>query len=107
MPPRGSIACILLRCLAAAIAFFAVGNHPYNYYVLTRWVLFLTCCWGAWNCRNRIWRSFAPAYIVIGLIFNPILPFHFHRSTWQMLDIAAGTVLVLSLVFPPAPKDSP
>lgn len=86
------------RFAAGAIALYAISKHPYNFYVLTRWVVFLVCCWGFWICRSRIWPSFAPAYIAIGLVFNPLLPFHFQRSTWQVLDAAAGVALLASLV---------
>ena len=92
----------LWRCIAAGFAFVATGKHPYNFYVLTRWVLFATCCYGLWINRSRFWPSFAPAYLTIGLIFNAILPFHFTRSTWHTLDTAAGVVLLASLLFDPA-----
>ncbi len=88
---------ILASCLAAGVAFWATGKHPYNFYVLTRWLVFLTCCWGVWLHCERGWVWFAPGYVIMGLIFNPILPFHFRRSTWQVLDIAAGVVLLASL----------
>ena len=90
---------ILARCVAAGLAFYATAKHPYNFYVLTRWIVFLTCCWGLWELRERIWPSFAPVYVAVGLIFNPILPFHFHRTTWHTLDIAAGALLLLSVGF--------
>lgn len=106
MSLRVRIAFTLARCLAAALAFYATGKHPYNLYIVARWTVFLACCWGLWLCRSRIWPSLAPAYVAVGLVFNPLLPFHFHRSTWHTLDIAAGTILVLSLVFPPAPNNS-
>ena len=101
MTPSIRIVFIVARCLAAALAFYATAKHPYSFYILTRWVVFLTCCWGLWLGRGRFWPSFAPAYIAVGLVFNPILPFHFHRSTWQTLDIAAGIKLLVSLAFTP------
>jgi Family of unknown function (DUF6804) len=91
------VAFVLVRCIAAALALYATAKHPYNFYVLTRWVVFLVCCWGLWLSREHIWPSFAPDYIVVGLIFNPLLPFHFSRSTWHTLDIAAGALLLLSV----------
>ena len=100
------IAFILVRCLAAALAFYAAGKHPYNFYILARWTVFFACCWGLWLCRGRIWPSFAPAYFAVGLVFNPFLPFHFRRSTWHTLDIAVGIILVVSLAFSHAPRDS-
>ena len=106
MSPRVRITFIFVRCLAAALAFYATGKHPYNFYNFTRWAVFLACCWGIWLCRGRIWSSFVPAYIAVGLVFNPLLPFHFQRSTWHALDIAVGIIFVLSLAFSSAPNDS-
>ena len=84
------------RCLAAGIALYAIAKHPYNFYVLTRWTVFLVCCWGVWLSRSHMWPSFAPAYVVVGVVFNPLFPFHFQRPTWQVLDATAGIVLLAS-----------
>lgn len=99
MSRNARFAFIAVRCAAAALAFYATGRHPYNVYIFTRWAVFLACCWGIWQLRNRIWESFAPAYIAIGIIFNPLRPFHFAPATWHNLDVAAGVVLLASLVF--------
>jgi hypothetical protein len=96
----------IARGVAAGFALYATAKHPYNFYVLTRWVVFVTCCYGLWLNRSRLWPSFAPAYLAVGLAFNPILPFHFQRSTWHTLDIAAGIILLVSLAFTPASGDS-
>lgn len=92
------IAFLIARCLAGIIALWAIAKHPYNFYVFTRWTVFLVCCWGLWICRPRVWPSFAPAYIAVGVFFNPLLPFHFQRSTWHILDAIAGIVLLASVV---------
>ena len=89
----------LARCIAAGFALYATARHPYSLYVLTRWIVFLTCCWGLFLSRHRLWPSLAPAYAVVGLVFNPLFLLHFARSTWHGLDIAAGVILLASLVF--------
>lgn len=97
---------VIARCIAAGFAFYATARHPYSFYILTRWVLFLTCCFGLFLCRRSLWPSFAPAYAIVGLIFNPLLSFHFTRGTWHNLDIAAGILLLVSLPFSQSPNDS-
>ncbi|MBI3853477.1 MAG: hypothetical protein HY298_24785 [Verrucomicrobia bacterium] len=106
MPPPVRIVFIIARCFAAALAFYATAQLPYNYYTFTRWMVFLVCCWALWICRRRLWPSFAPAYFAIGLLFNPVLSFHFPRSTWRALDIAAGVFLLLSLLLHRPFKDA-
>jgi hypothetical protein len=90
---------VVARSLAAALAFYATTKQPYNFYIFTRWMVFLTCGWGLWLCWKRLWPSFAPGYFVVGLLFNPFSPFHFQRSTWHNLDIAAGVILLISMAF--------
>ena len=98
-PAYGRLAFVVARCVAAAFAFYATAKHPYSFYTLTRWVLFLTCCWGLFLCHCRFWPSVAPAYVLVGIVFNPLIPFHFTRGTWHNLDIAAGVLLVLVLIW--------
>src|SRR5258706_9045232 len=99
MPTPLRIAFIIACCFAAGLAFYATEKHPYNFYIFTRWVVFLTCCWGLCFYRDLFWRWLVFAYIAIGVIFNPILPFRFQRSTWHNLDIAAGIILLALLAF--------
>jgi uncharacterized membrane protein YccC len=106
MSPDSRIGFIVARCFAAALVFYAISSHPYNVYVLTRWVVFLTCAWGLWIHRRTMWPSFAPVYLLISLLFNPLFPFHFQRSTWRYLDVVTGVLIVLSLAFANAPRDS-
>ena len=96
----------IARFVAAGIAFYATAKHPYNFYTLTRWIVFAACCWGVFLCRGRALPFLAPAYIVVALTFNPILPFHFSRSTWQILDVAAGVFMLLSIAMHRSEDDS-
>lgn len=95
---------LIARCGAVAMAFCATARHPYNFYILTRWSLFLVCFWAVWMSWRRPWSWLVPAYIAIGVIFNPFLPFHFARSTWQVFDVLAGIILLASVVITQAVK---
>jgi hypothetical protein len=99
MTPSIRLSFVVLRCVAAAFAIYATARHPYGFYVTTRWVVFVTCCWGLFLSRRHIWPSFALAYVIIGAVFNPVFPFRFARDTWHNLDIAAAILLLVSLLF--------
>ncbi len=105
-PSQFRIAFIIARCVAAGFAFYATAKHPHSFYTITRWVVFITCCFGLWLSRARLWPSFAPAYGFVAIIFNPLLPFHFARPTWHNLDIGAGVILLASLPFHRPSNDS-
>jgi hypothetical protein len=96
----GSRAAFLVaRCIAAGFALSAAGRHPYDFYVLVRWIVFTACCWGIFSVRKRLWPSAVPIYLFVGIVFNPMVPLHFARTTWHNLDIAAGLLLLTSLLF--------
>ena len=98
MASDSKIAFAIARFVAGLLAFYAVGSHPYNVYTLTRWIVFLTCCWGVWENRLSIWTSLAPVYGVVALLFNPFFPFYFQRATWRFLDVVVALFLVVSVV---------
>ena len=33
-------------------------------------------------------------FVVIGVLFNPFIPFYLKRDTWQVVDILAGIALI-------------
>ena len=107
IPPSGLLrySFIAARCAAAGLALLATQRHPTEFYLITRWLVCVTCCWGVVLVRGRDEAPLACLYFGIGVLFNPIVPFHFARETWHNLDIAAGAVLLGSIGFSRPPKD--
>jgi len=103
MSPLGEILFVIVRIIAAGFAFTATAKHPYDFYVVTRWIVFLTCGWGAFLSYRRPWPSPLAIYIVVGILFNPLFQLHFSRGTWHNLDILAGVALLGSLLFQKSP----
>lgn len=87
---------ILARLIAAGFAFYAIGKHSLDYYAATRWVVFLTCCWGVWMWRTSFFGDYGLFFAVIAVVFNPIFHLHMNRELWIISDIAAGILLVFS-----------
>ena len=92
---------VLLRVIAAATALWAIDRHPYNYYILTRWIVCGVCCVGLSMCRFRPRPNFVLPYLALAILFNPFAPFRFTRDTWQPLDAIAGIILAVSLIQKP------
>lgn len=86
---------IAAHFLAAGLALAATGRQPYNFYVLTRWTVFLVCCWGVWEYRNHVRPWMMVSYIALGVIFNPIHPFRFKRERWEWIDLGAAMALTI------------
>ena len=83
-------------CLVASIFCFlaAAGSQPYAFYTLTRWVVFLVSCFGFYCTLELMPKGLKMGFVVIGVLFNPFIPLHLKRDTWQIVDILAGVALV-------------
>lgn len=79
--------------VAAILAFLAIADLPYGFYRLLRWVVFLVALATAFRLRD------SPGWMwgmgVVAVVFNPILPLHFDKAVWRVLDGGAGMVLLL------------
>ena len=87
---------LTVGCVIAAIFAFvaAAGGHPYSFYTTTRWVVFVVCCWGAYQHLEVSPKGILVGFIVIGALFNPLIPFRFKRDLWQVIDILGGIILI-------------
>ena len=83
-------------CAVAALFCFiaAAGSHPYSFYTLTRWVVFLVTCFGFYHTLELMPKGLKVGFVVIGVLFNPLIPLHLKRDTWQIVDILAGIALI-------------
>jgi hypothetical protein len=76
-----------LVCLASLLIAIA-ADVPYDYFVLLRVLVFMTCAAIAYVLlkRNTVgtWFAFAAG---IGVLYNPLLPIHLHRETWEGINI--------------------
>jgi hypothetical protein len=88
----------LARLLAAAMLFYALGRHPMNYYHALRWVVFLVSVWSAYTAVAGAAYAWGAAFVACLIVFSPLAPFHFTRSTWGNIDVAAGVLMVLSVI---------
>ena len=81
----------------AFLVLAAVANWPYGFYTVLRFVV----------CGSAIYLGFTAASLnsrvwpwvmgVTAVLFNPLVPVHFPRSTWRVLDFVAAVVFAISL----------
>jgi hypothetical protein len=89
---------ILLRLIAAGFAFAAIWKHPYNFYILTRWIILVVCAVALWMSKFNLRPNLILGYMALAIVFNPFLPFHFSRDSWHICDTVAGAFLLISLI---------
>ncbi len=69
---------------------------PYPFYLLLRLIVSITCLYTYFKTKHIYYRKpwTRPALLIIGILFNPIVPFHLMRIFWIPVDIICGIVLI-------------
>lgn len=84
------------KIIAIIFLLWTLADNPYSYYQFLRWLILGVGGYSAYlvyNSGRKIWMGI---FVVIALFFNPIIPFHFQRDTWQIIDIIAAIIFFTS-----------
>ena len=87
----------IARFAAAGMLFVALGNLPYSYYTLMRFMVCIVGGYGAFVASERKQQAWMWAFGVTALLFNPFVPVHLDRATWAVLDLTAGVLFLVSV----------
>ena len=85
------------KFLAIGLLLWALGYHQYGYYQFLRWVVSGSGAYLAYlsyNAKKEFWTWI---FAGIALLFNPIIPFHFLRDTWQSIDVITAIIFFISV----------
>jgi hypothetical protein len=91
----------LVWIVPALLLVAAIAHLPYVYYTFMRIVI----CGSAALIATVGFReesspqAWAVLFVLIAVLFNPIVPIHFNRSTWFYLDLGAAGVFIAHLIF--------
>ena len=86
-----------LRIIAAIFLFVAIGNIPYSYYILLRFIICgVSICgiWYAYRVRKFLWLW---VFSAIAVLFNPIIPIHLKKEAWIIVDLAVIIIFLISI----------
>ena len=82
-----------------SIVFLAlsIANWPYGYYTLLRFVVCPSAAYLAVQAIEVEKMKWAWTMGIITVLFNPILPVHLDKSTWQLFDLIAAAIFATSI----------
>ena len=73
-------------CLGAAALLLAIAPWPYDFYVFLRFLVCGISTFAAYVAlRER--SALAFPFLVVGILFNPIVPAHMTRAIWIAVDL--------------------
>lgn len=70
---------------------------PYSYYQILRWVVTLVACYSAYTAHESKQNNWMFIMIGIAILFNPIAPIHFKKSTWTIFNLMTAIVMFYSI----------
>ena len=89
---------VIARIATAVLLFVALSNLPIGYYKFLRWVVCLTSVYTAYVAYNKnkeinfgVWL-----FGLIGILFNPLIPFYFNKYSWKVTDLIVGIIFLAS-----------
>ncbi len=90
-----SIACII----SAILLFWALDKHPYGYYNILRIMVCGTSAFCAYLFSEIENKAMVWIAGIIAILFNPIIPVHLSKEIWGPIDVIAGVILLVGMVF--------
>jgi MFS family permease len=91
------------KIVAAVVLFVGMGHHPYSYYQFLHWVASASAFYAAYRSHHAKHSAWFLIFIIIGILFNPIIPFYLAQSTWQRWDFLAGAIFIIGAIFEKTP----
>ncbi len=89
----------LPRLFAAAMLLGALGEHPYSYYQFLRLIVCAVACYVGYWSEITGYRAWLYVFGGIAVLFNPLIPIHLSRSTWQPIDVITALLFIASIGF--------
>ena len=87
------------KVVAAIVLFGGLGFHPYSYYEFLRWIVSASAFYALYLSHHAKHPAWSWMFGIIGVLFNPIIPFYLAQSTWQSFDFIAGVIFIIGALF--------
>ena len=87
-----------IPCIIAALMLFgALGDWPYGYFQLLRFVVCGVSAYVAFTAYTweKLWATWV--FGVIAVLFNPLTPIHLSREIWQPIDFICAVLFIISI----------
>jgi hypothetical protein len=82
--------------IAALMLLVAVGDRPYDYYQLLRFVVCGAGAYIAWLSYHSKYPWAVWLFGFVAILFNPLAPVHLSRATWGLLDLVCAGLFLLA-----------
>ena len=89
---------VIARIITSVLLLVALFNFPIGYYKFLKWVVCTAAIYTTYISFNKnnemnfgVWL-----FCLIGILFNPIIPFYFGKNEWKISDLIVGIIFLAS-----------
>lgn len=75
----------------------AFGDFPYSYYQFLRWATAIASFYLAYSAYKNKKVGWVWIFAIIGILFNPIIPFYLDREAWQFFNLVVAIIYFISI----------
>ena len=96
----------LIPCIVATVILLgALGDWPYGYYQLLRFVVCGVSVYVAFVAYGwkKLWAAWLFGFITV--LFNPLVPIHLSRELWQPIDLVCAIVFIVIIFVLKEPRN--
>lgn len=87
----------LLKIITIIMLLIALRDNPYSYYQLLRWCVSGVSFYSVFSTNDKENTFWFWTMLIVGILFNPLIPFYFERETWAILDIITALIVLISI----------
>ena len=90
-----------IRILITACLLVSAPYVPYEYIEYLKWVIVIISieCFFSSIIEHEISKVFSFLFIVVAILFNPLVPFYFWKLTWAIIDIVSSLIFVSYFIY--------
>ena len=83
-----------IKIVCSVMLFIALFNNPYSYYQILKWVITIVSGYLANHYFKSSLEGLGWIFVAIAVLYNPIAPIFFERSTWEVINVLTIGVLI-------------
>jgi len=88
---------ILLLIAAGFLLLAMIGDLPYGFFTLLRFVVFVIAAYIAWMAYKQQKEKWVWIFGFLAILFNPFIVIHLNREIWSVIDLIVGIFMIVSM----------
>ncbi len=85
------------KIISSILLLLGILSLPYGYYQLLRILITLSAGISTFEFYNKNNQPMMYLFLLIAILFNPLLPLHFNKSIWIIIDLITALIFLISI----------